>query len=416
MTSTDFEKATDFDIDPADIEKDRASVGIYAPSKEMELFSIATTENIRNFEHGYGDDNPLYCDARHGASSRWGGQVAPPIMAAVLNEPLRGDRLPKELRGGSYRGIHAFVSGSSWEFYRPIRPGDQIFSIRGLESVEEKESEFAGRSIIKTLRDIKFNQDGDVVAVYTIILIHTERKKAREKGKNKQIPEAHYTDEDMAAIEALYAAETRQGSEPLHYEDVTVGDVLPPKVKGPLTTTDIIVFHAGGYGFVPYRLTTGRLAHINRQRIAPFFVKNASGIPDVAQRVHWDDGWAQAIGNPRAYDYGVLRECWLHHLLTDWVGDHGYVTRQHDEIRKFNYLGDTTYLAGEVTGKRIEDGQHLVDVSLTATNQRGEVTVTGTATALLPSRDAGPIMLPTVPADVRRAAVEALAIHHSRGE
>ena len=75
--------------------------------------------------------------------------------------------------------------------------------------------------------------------------------------------------------------------------------------KGPLTTTDMIVFHAGGYGFVPYAPCSNRIAYQNRQRIAPFYVKNEHGIPDVAQRVHWDSAWAQAIGNPMAYDYGV---------------------------------------------------------------------------------------------------------------
>ena len=28
----------------------------------------------------------------------------------------------------------------------------------------------------------------------------------------------------------------------------------------------------------------------------------------MAQRLHWDSEWAKAIGNPMAYDYGVMRE------------------------------------------------------------------------------------------------------------
>ena len=31
-----------------------------------------------------------------------------------------------------------------------------------------------------------------------------------------------------------------------------------------------------------------------------------------------DPLWAQAIGNPMAYDYGVMRENYLYHYLTDW--------------------------------------------------------------------------------------------------
>lgn len=417
MTATEqaFSEATSAEIDDADIERDRRAVGHDAPSRDEELLSVATPEAIRNFARGYGDDNPLFCDAEYGATTRWGGQVGPQIMIGSLNAPLRGDKLPKELRSGSYRGIHAFVSGSTWDWYRPVRPGDTVYSFRGLESIDVKSSEFAGRSIVKVLRDVKMNQNADVLAVYRILLIMTERKKAREKGKYAEIPVPEWTDQQIAEIEAIYAAELVRGREPRYWEDVTVGDSLGPMVKGPLTTTDIIVFHAGGYGFVPYGLKTGRLAHHNRQRIKPFYVKNEYGIPDVAQRVHWDNEWSKAIGNPRAYDYGVLRECWMHHLLTDWMGDDAWVMRQHDEIRKFNYLGDVQHLSGEVTGKRTDGDRYLVDVEIRSVNQRDETTVRGEATIALPSREHGPVVLPTPPIDVARSAITMMSRHAELG-
>ena len=64
-----------------------------------------------------------------------------------------------------------------------------------------------------------------------------------------------------------------------------------------------------GYGFVPYGLKSSRLGYKNRKRIAPFYIKNEMGVWDVAQRLHWDNEWAKAIGNPLAYDYGVMRQC-----------------------------------------------------------------------------------------------------------
>ena len=85
-------------------------------------------------------------------------------------------------------------------------------------------------------------------------------------------------------------------------------------------------------------------------------------MPDVSQRVHWNSDWARKIGNPMAYDYSVLRDSWLHHYLTDWVGDDGWVFRQYDEVRKFNYMGDVQFLNGEVVGKRQEDGRCFVDL------------------------------------------------------
>jgi acyl dehydratase len=410
-TTDRFKEATSSEIDDADIAKDKAALGVWAANRSQELISTATVESIRNFAHSYGDDNPLFTDPAYGTSSRWGGQVAPQIMAAVLNAPLRGDKLPKELRGGSYRGIHAFVSGGTWDWYRPVRPGDTLYSFSGLESVEEKESEFAGRSVIRILRDVKMNQHAEVVGVYRTLVINTERKKAREKGKYSSIEQPAYSKDDIAALDEVYAAETVRGNEPRYWEDVVVGEEMGRMAKGPLTTTDMVVFHAGGYGFVPYGLKTGRMAWKNRQRIPAFYIENEYGVPDVAQRVHWDSEWAKAIGNPRAYDYGVLRECWIHHFLTDWMGDGGFVVRQHDEIRKFNYQGDIQYITGKVDGKRQEDDMMLVDVAVEVRNQRGDTTAQADATISLPSRELGAAMLPDVPRDLQRDALRMFERH-----
>jgi len=51
-TSTEFEKATNFELKDADIEKARALVGRYSPSKARELFTTASHDVLRNFAHG----------------------------------------------------------------------------------------------------------------------------------------------------------------------------------------------------------------------------------------------------------------------------------------------------------------------------------------------------------------------------
>src|SRR3546814_18522802 len=104
----------------------------------------------------------------------------------------------------------------------------------------------------------------------------------------------------MQAIEDIYAQETVQGAAKRWFEEVEKGDSLGLQAKGPLTVTDVICFHAGGYGFVPYAPTANRLAHKNRQRIPAFYIKNEYGVPDVAQRLHWEPVWAQAIEIGRA--------------------------------------------------------------------------------------------------------------------
>jgi acyl dehydratase len=410
-TSAEFERATDYSFEEEDIEQARAIAGRYSASNLREHLTTATHDAMRNFARGYGDDNPLYSSEDYGAATRWGGQIAPPMIPIALNRPLLDNPDAEKVRRPSFRGIHVFVSGSRWTWYRPILEGDQLFSFGGVESVVEKQSEFAERSLFVTYMSIRMNQRAEIVAISRKLAIHAERKTAREKGKYSDIEPATYTDDDLAALDAVYAAEHCRGAETRWWEDVEIGDELLPMAKGPLTETDMIVFHAGGYGFVPYEPCSNRIAYQNRQRIKPFYVKNEYGIPDVAQRVHWDSTWAQAIGNPMAYDYGVMRDCHLSHFLTDWMGDDGWLVEQASEIRKFNYIGDSHVITGEVVGKRVEDGLCLVDIEMRGTNQRDVVTCPGTATVVLPSREHGPVVLPDPPADLQREAMERMARH-----
>jgi acyl dehydratase len=410
-TSAEFEKATDFQFRDEDIARAKALVGRWSPSSHREHLTAVTHDAMRNFARGYGDDNPLFTSEDYGKSTRWAAQVAPPMIGIALNKPLLGDPPDKSFKRPSFRGIHVFVSGSTWTWYRPLEEGDQLYSFGGIESVEEKKSEFAGRSILITNAAVKMNQRAEIVAISRTLAIYTERKTARKKGKYAEITPATYTDEDIARLDEIYAAEQARGAETRWWEDVAVGDVPRPMAKGPLTETDMIVFHAGGYGFVPYAPSSNRIAYKNRMRIAPFYVKNAYGVPDVAQRVHWDSDWAQAIGNPMAYDYGVMRDCWLSHFLTDWMGDEGWLVSQSSQMRNFNYIGDSHVITGEVTGKRIEDGRCLVDIEMRGTNQRETVTCPGRATVALPSREHGPVRLPGPPADLQDQARALMARH-----
>jgi acyl dehydratase len=411
-TSEAFKQATDYSFKEEDIERAHAIVGRYSGSKAQEHLTEVTRDGMRNFARSYGDDNPLYNSPDHGRTTRWGAQIAPPMIPIALNLPLLQDsRGGDGIKRPSFRGIHVFVSGSTWEWYRPLVAGDELYSFGGTESVVEKKSEFAERSLLVTYVSVKMNQRAEVVAISRTLAIHTERKTAREKGKYSAIEPATYSEEDLEKIEAIYAAEQVRGAETRWWEDVEVGEALQPMAKGPLTETDMIVFHAGGYGFVPYAPCSNRIAHKNRQRIKPFYVKNEYGIPDVAQRVHWDSAWAQAIGNPMAYDYGVMRDCHLSHFVTDWMGDDGWLVHQASEIRKFNYIGDTHVITGEVVGKRIEDGRCLVDIEMRGTNQRDDVTCPGTATVALPSREHGPVVLPTPPADLQQQATQRMERH-----
>ncbi len=411
----EFEEALRYELKDEDIEKARLLVGVNVANTSRELFSEATPDAIRNWAQGMGDDNPLYTDEGYGPTTRWGTQIGHGTMVGHVKTPMLGDPMPaaiKQATKGLFRGVHVFVSGGTWDWYRHLRPGDRVYAYRSEESVKEKKSEFAERSVIRVSRNVNINQCGEVVGVYRTLRVETERRKSRSRGKYADIGPADYTDEDYERIDAIYAAEKPHGAERRYWEDVKVGDEMRPMVKGPLTVTEIIAVHAGGYGFVPYGLKSSRLGYRNRKRIAPFYIKNEMGVWDVAQRLHWDSDWAKAIGNPLAYDYGVMRQCWLYHMVSDWCGDDAFIERLEDSIRKFNYQGDTQFLTGRVVNKREDGGRHLVDLDMRMVNQRDTETAYGSATVSLPSRKAGLPPLPAVPVDLQREAAQMFARHN----
>lgn len=391
-----------------DVQKAKDLVGVYHAVTQREQYTRATPDIMRNFARSYGDDNPLFVDEEYGRDTRWGGQIAPPMINIGLTKDLLADPVSKEQRRPSFRGIHVFVSGTTTDWYRPVYDGDTLYSFQGFEKVEEKQSEFAGRSLIVTRIHVQFNQRAEVVQTQRVITIHTERHESKKRKKYDAIEPASYTADEIAKIDEIYAAEQVRGANTRYFEDVAVGDTLGTMAKGPLTTTDMVVFHSGGYGFAPYTPTSSRLAYKNRQRIAAFYIPNEQGVPDVAQRIHWDSEYARSIGLPAAYDYGMMRDCWLSHFLTDWIGDEGWVESMSSQMRKFNYEGDTHTFTGEVVGKRVEGDRYLVDVELRGTSQRGEVTCPATATISLPSRETGLAVLPTAPVEYERVAAKML--------
>jgi acyl dehydratase len=409
----DIAKAQEWKIKDEDIEAARLLIGVDSArgSSEVTWNGDASQSGIKRWTYSIGDDNPLYWDPNYAQGTRWGAQIAPGSMAQILHSGMMGDPVDPELAKRSshlFRGIHVFVAGADKYWYKPIFVGDTLHGYGGPDAVEVKPSEFAGRSVIRYSRSVSLNQRGEIAYMARGRAIHTERKAAAEKGKYSAIEPAVYTDEDIAKIDEIYANEKRRGAEPRYFEDVEIGDKMPAYVKGPLTVTELIVFHGGGYGITDsgYRIGGSREWYKNRKRIRNFYIKDEYGVPDASQRVHWNNDWARKIGNPMAYDYSVMRESWLHHYLTDWVGDDGWVFRQYDEVRKFNYMGDVQFIHGEVAGKRHEDDRFYVDLMIKMTNQRGTVTTICEATVLLPSREYGPVLLPEAPVKERIKATE----------
>ena len=381
----------------------RARIGVPEPHPVPPHYSRPGVDAFRHVATAYGDDNPLWCDPYYGRDSVWAGPIAPPVL--VGGDSLIGDDEVSEvepehkdlMRGDPLRGVHAFYSASAREWWAPLRPDRSVGRRNALVGVLDKSSEFAGRAVHEWTAQVFREVDGPILSGQYRLMIRTERTKAREKKKYDAVEIAPYTDEQIAEIDAQYSSEVRRGAAPRWWEEVAEGDAVGPMVKGPLTVTDIVCWHVG-MGMGLYGVEPLRLGYHNRTRIPRFFHRDPLNIPDVMQRVHWDPEFARRSGNPTTFDYGRMRETWLIHLCTDWMGDAAWLWKLDCEFRRFNYVGDTQWLQGTVVRRyRAEGDRAAVDIDLTMTNQRGEVTTPGHATILLPSRQHGPVRLPEVP-------------------
>jgi hypothetical protein len=321
------------------------------------------------------------------------------------------------MKGDPLRGVHAFYSASAREWWAPLHPGRRVRRRNALVGVLDKPSEFGGRAIHEWTGQVFRVEHGPLLSAQYRLMIRTERTKARERRKYDDVELTPYTDEQIDAIEAQYATERPRGAEPRWWEDVAEGDTVGPMVKGPLTVTDIVCWHVG-MGMGLYGVSPLRLGAANRRRIPRFFHRDPQNVPDVMQRVHWDPEFARRSGNPTTFDYGRMRETWLIHLCTDWMGDDAWLWKLDCEFRLFNYVGDTQWLRGTVTRRYLaERDRPAVDLDLVAENQRGEVTTPGHATVLLPSRDHGPVRLPDPPGGATdlQGALDAVARGFARG-
>jgi hypothetical protein len=264
--------------------------------------------------------------------------------------------------------------------------------------------------------------DGRLLSGQYRNMVRTERTKARERSATRErdgedtLVQEPYTEDELAAIDEQYAGEEPRGADARWWEEVEVGDEIGPIVKGPLTVTDMICWHVG-MGMGLYGVAPLRLGWRNRQRIPRFYHRDELGVPDVMQRVHWDSAYARKAGNPTTFDYGRMRETWLIHLCTDWMGDDAWLWKLDCEFRKFNWVGDTHWMRGRVTEKHLAEGERpAVELDVWGENQRGETTTPGHATILLPSREHGGVRLPDPPgaATDLEGTLEAVAARFER--
>ena len=338
-----------------------------------------TIDTIRNFCNGIGDLNPLYRDIEYGRNSRYANVIAPPMF------PMAYGWLGRTRWG--LPGVHGFYAGNDWELFRNLRPGDRISAEERVVAVDERQSEFSGRLVIQYVEANFVNQRDDLVARVLGWCTRHERKAARDKGKYKDVKRHEYMAEELTAIDKAVVGEDQNicGRNIRYWEDVEEGQELTPIARGPLSMMDTMGFLVGcGRGHTHGVLLKGALRHPGH------FFRNpeAGGGVEYTGIGHHRESVAKEVGVPGTYDYGPQRSAWLATLVTNWMGDAGFLKRIRTELRRFNTMGDTTWCKGKVAKKYQQEGYALVDLEIWAENQRGEITApNGCASVMLPSKD-----------------------------
>src|SRR6266545_3821902 len=86
--------------------------------------------------------------------------------------------------------------------------------------------------------------------------------------------------------------------------------------------------------------------------------------------LHFDAGFARKAGHADVFVNTGFLQAALVRVITDWMGDEGFLKRLRFEMRRQQRPGDTMFCKGKVTAKHERDGEALVELEVWAENER----------------------------------------------
>jgi len=301
--------------------------------------TCATVDAIQHFAWGIGDNNPLWCDLEYAQKSRWGNLIAPPCFFYAVDETTVATGYPERRR--EYQSV-------DWVFNSVIPAATQIEASAVL--IEEV---MTGEHIVQ-IGQVDFRTSDDV-QLATAITSCT--RSAGPAPNTDERAELRYTGEELDKIASLILSSERQGNTKLQWESTSPGDELGTLIKGPLSIMDVVAWCAATTGVVP------------------------------ASTNHSEGGLTQQCAT------GPQLVTWISQLITDWMGDDGFLQRLKIDVNGQPPLGSTTTITGQVVTVTLEQGRPTTLIELSALDNQGTTIARGTAKVLLPSAQHGPVKL-----------------------
>ncbi len=138
----------------------------------------------------------------------------------------------------------------------------------------------------------------------------------------------------------------------LYFEDVNIGDAIPSVEKAPVSKDQLWRYGGASGDFNP---------------------------------LHMDDEWGEMAGMGGRIAHGMLIMGFVGQAITN------YVPRKN--LKKFSVrfggmskLEDVIIISGSIKNKRTENGENIVTGEVTAIDQNGDMKVSGSFDAALPSK------------------------------
>lgn len=143
---------------------------------------------------------------------------------------------------------------------------------------------------------------------------------------------------------------TTQTKKPLYAEEVNAGDTIPALTKEPVTHLQLVRYAGASGDFNP---------------------------------LHTDPKVGEMIGTGGIIAHGMLIMGFVGQLLSDYLGP-GVLRKFGVRFKGMTHLGDIITCTGKVTEKYEVDGETRIAGTVQATDQNGDVKVSGTFVAALP--------------------------------
>lgn len=200
--------------------------------------TTANADQARHYLNGLGTVNPRYRTI--GAND--GDEVYPTYLVSVKYPLLHGDM-------GHDVPMSNVIGGIEYEWYEPITVGMDLTGKTILTDVYERERD--GRRHVYLVSEVPYFAGNELIARAESTMVYIAHPDSKHVGEGDDRGIYEYSKEERDAIESLYEDELERMSEVPEsppFDELEVGDRIPPTVRGPLTIGDIAAWYAGGGG------------------------------------------------------------------------------------------------------------------------------------------------------------------------